>query len=142
MCKHQYHMKVAALASEQVKVNGAKVGCVLVKDGRIISVGHNGNAPGANDAWIAKMPRDERLQFAIHAEENAILNAARHGTSIENSTAYVTGYPCPGCASKLLSSGISKIYYREDLEFEKRWKYNALHMPLNISGDFIEKVPE
>ena len=87
------------------------MGCVLVKNNRLISMGYNGFLAGTNHKSIA---RDGHEQATIHAEINAITDAAKRGASIDDCVAYVTHYPCINCFKALASSGIKKVYYKID----------------------------
>jgi len=140
-----YPMCVASLASQNSKHNGAHVGCVIAsKSHHIISTGWNGNCPGIDDDAVENLQRDDRLVFSIHAEENALLNAAQFGTRVEGCDAYVTGFPCGGCISKLFKAGIDRIFYIPNEEFEARWKNPNLYIfgdressiiPMTITDD-------
>jgi dCMP deaminase len=88
-----------------------KVGCVLVKDNRIISQGYNGFLP---DCQHESIIRDGHEQATVHAEQNAICDCAKRGVSCLGSIAYITHYPCVICTRLLLASGITKIKYVED----------------------------
>ena len=87
------------------------VGCILVKDNRIISCGYNGFLPGC--PHISKV-RNNHEQATVHAEQNAICDCAKRGVSCEGATAYITHYPCIICTRLLLASGIKDIKYLED----------------------------
>ena len=87
------------------------VGCVLVKDNRIISSGYNGFLSGAPHKSFV---RDGHEQATVHAEQNAIANAARNNACIKDCIAYITHYPCINCAKILASSGIKTIKYLND----------------------------
>lgn len=95
----------------------AQVGAVLVKDTRIISIGYNGPPAGTHncDEEFAEKgcARDAKgsCSLAIHAEENAILYAAKNGSLIEGSTLYVTLSPCLPCARIIFSMKITKVIY-------------------------------
>lgn len=111
-------MKLAsdlALRSHCVK---AQVGAVLTKDTRIISIGYNGPPAGTHNCdeeWPdTGCPRDSRgsCSLALHAEENAILYAARNGADLKDSTLYVTLSPCLPCARLIFSSGIKQVFFR------------------------------
>jgi len=84
------------------------VGCVLVKDNRIISSGYNGFLSGAPHKSFV---RDGHEIATVHAEQNAISDCARRGVDCSECTAYVTHYPCINCAKILISAGIKKIIY-------------------------------
>ncbi len=88
-----------------------QVGCVLVKDKRIISQGYNGFLPGAAHKSVV---RNNHEQATVHAEQNAICDCAKRGVSCEGATAYITHYPCIICTRLLLASGIKEIKYLED----------------------------
>ena len=88
-----------------------QVGCVLVKDKRIISQGYNGFLPGAEHKSVV---RNNHEQATVHAEQNAICDCAKRGVSCEGATAYITHYPCIICTRLLLASGIKDIKYLED----------------------------
>jgi dCMP deaminase len=106
-----YFMQTAQLASVRSPCERLKVGCVLVKNNRLISMGYNGFLAGTNHKSIV---RDGHEQATIHAEINAITDAAKRGASIDDCVAYVTHYPCLNCYKALASSGIKKVYYKED----------------------------
>ncbi len=103
-----------ALRSHCVKL---KVGAVLTKDTRIISLGYNGPPAGTHNCdeeWPQTgCPRDSKgsCSLALHAEQNAILYAAKNQMSLEGATIYVTLSPCIACAKVLYSLGVRKVYY-------------------------------
>jgi dCMP deaminase len=103
-----------ALKSHCVKM---KVGAVLTKDTRIISLGYNGPPAGTHNCdseWPATgCPRDSKggCYLAIHAEQNAILYAAKNNVSVEGATLYVTLSPCLACAKVVFTSGIKKVIF-------------------------------
>ena len=107
----EYFINVADLASVRSPCERLKVGCVLVKNNRLISMGYNGFLGGCEHNSIV---RDGHEQATIHAEINAITDAAKRGASIDDCVAYVTHYPCLNCYKALASSGIKKVYYKLD----------------------------
>ena len=111
MSWQDYFMKAATLASIRSPCERLKVGCVLVKNNRLISMVYNGFLGGCEHKSIV---RDGHEQATIHAEINAITDAAKRGASIDDCVAYVTHYPCLNCYKALASSGIKKVYYKED----------------------------
>ncbi|AIK68228.1 putative dCMP deaminase [Rhizobium phage vB_RleM_P10VF] len=119
--RHQLFFDIACSAALESKYDGTKVGCVVVKEGRPISIGWNGYPTGADDDGINQMVRDDRLQLAIHAEENAILNAALHGNSVKDATVYVTHKPCTSCLSKLSNAGVKQVFHVFNPGFEAAW---------------------
>lgn len=107
----EYFMRIAQLSSVRSPCTRLKVGCVLVKNNRMISMGYNGFLTGCDHKSIVK---NNHEQATIHAEVNAITDAAKRGVSIENAIAYLTHYPCLNCFKALAASGIKKIIYFED----------------------------
>lgn len=95
----------------------AQVGAVLTKDTRIISLGYNGPPAGTHNCdveWPENgCPRDSKgsCSLALHAEQNAILYAAKNNVTLEGSTLYVTLAPCIACARVIFSVGIKKVMY-------------------------------
>lgn len=89
-----------------------QVGCLIVKNGMIISDGYNGTPKNMDNC--CENDNNETHWFVIHAEQNAILKCARWGHSCEGSTMYLTHSPCKDCAKSVFSSGISRVVYKED----------------------------
>lgn len=106
-----YFMSIAKLASTRSSCSRLHVGCVITKDNHLVSMGYNGFLPGAPHK---SRVRDGHEMGTVHAEQNAICDAAKRGTSIDKSTAYITHYPCINCFKLLAASGIKKIFYLED----------------------------
>jgi len=110
-----YFMATAMLLSTRSACDRLHVGCVIVSGGdrknRIIAAGYNGYLPGT--PHVSRV-RDGHEQATVHAEQNAIADAARRGASVEGCVAYVTHFPCINCAKILASSGIAEIRYRAD----------------------------
>ena len=121
-------MGMAKLIAQRSKDEHTQVGAVIVgKDKRILSLGYNGMPNGLSDdedIWnktgdITK----QKYSYVCHAEANAILNYRGSGGSLENSTIYVTLFPCNECAKMIVQSGIKEVVYEND-------KHNG--EPLNI----------
>ena len=107
----EYFKKLAILTATRSVCPRLKVGCILVHDNRIISQGYNGYLSGCpHDAIMY----DGHNVGTIHAEQNAITDCAKRGVSCNNSTAYITHYPCINCCKLLLASGIKSIKYIND----------------------------
>ena len=107
----EYFSKIVKVTAERSPCERLQVGCLLVKDNRIISQGYNGFLPGCPHESIV---RDNHEQATLHAEQNALMDCAKRGVSCEGSTAYVTHYPCIICSRLLLAGGIKKINYLND----------------------------
>ena len=106
-----YFMKITKITSEKSPCERLKVGCLLVKNNRIVSQGFNGFLAGCLHESIV---RDNHEQAIVHAEQNAIAYCARRGTNCQGCTAYITHYPCIICCRLLLAAGIVKIIYEKD----------------------------
>jgi dCMP deaminase len=116
------HMKSAFNYAECSTAKKLKVGCVLVKDDRIISIGYNGMPAGwSNECETLSFWTEDGKQLLtqilvtkpeiLHAEENAITKLARSTESGEGATAFITHAPCLSCAKLLYSAGIVEVYY-------------------------------
>lgn len=105
-------MKFALDNAEMSHDNRAKVGACFVKDGLILSHGWNGRISGEDN--VCQDENNVTLPSVMHAEENAILRAAKHGKSLLDSTLYCTHTPCEPCARRIVSVGIKRlVYYQE-----------------------------
>jgi len=120
--KHKIaHMKSAFNYAECSTATRLQVGCVIVKDNRIISIGYNGMPSNWTNECETKEIWKDGKQLAqpvlvtkpevLHAESNAIAKLARCSESGEGSTAFVTHQPCMDCAKLLYQSGITEVYY-------------------------------
>jgi len=111
------YMDLAISLSKRSHCVKMKVGAVLTRDTRIISLGYNGPPSGTHNCdekWPETgCPRDSKgsCSLALHAEQNAILYAAKNNVSIEGSTLYITLSPCISCARVIFTIGIRKIIY-------------------------------
>jgi len=108
---NEYFMSLALLISSRSPSMKLKVGAIIVKDNRVISSGYNGYPSGCQHISIH---RDNHEINTIHAEQNAISDAARRGVAVQNSTIYITHYPCINCCKYIISSGINNIIYLDD----------------------------
>ncbi len=115
-------MSIAEMVSTRSTCLRRKVGAVLVKDKRIISTGYNGPPTGLkhpDEVGCLReklgIPSGERHELCrgLHAEQNAIIQAALHGVSTKGSVLYCTHCPCSLCVKMLINAGISKVIYRE-----------------------------
>jgi dCMP deaminase len=109
-----YFMKIASAVSERSTCDRAMVGCVLVRDKRILTTGFNGSPAGQDHCdEIGHLMVDGHCVRTIHAETNAIIQAALHGVSTRDATCYVTHLPCINCTKALINAGINRIVYGE-----------------------------
>ena len=103
---------------------GTKVGCVLVDDRRMLSTGYNGFPQTISDDLDRYIDREYKLSVTVHAEANAILNAAKNGTRVQGSTLYVTFPPCSQCASAIIQAGVAQIVCPDPASAPERWRSN------------------
>ena len=99
-----------------------QVGCVVVgPDREIRSTGFNGFPRGIEDSIARLENRELKYPLICHAEENAIMHAARIGISLKGCTAYVTWPPCSRCARSLIQAGVDEVVYPSESEIPERW---------------------
>jgi len=117
-----YFMEITRLVATRSTCLRRQVGAIIVKDKRILATGYNGapkQLPHCLDMGCLRdqksVPSGQRHELCrgIHAEQNAIIQAATSGTNIENSVLYSTHFPCSLCMKMILNSSIQKVYYLE-----------------------------
>jgi dCMP deaminase len=122
-CWDSYFMSMAELAKTRSTCLRRQVGAVLVKDRRILSTGYNGPPSGCKHCseigclrQQMNIPSGERAELcrAVHAEQNAMTQAAYSGVSTKDSTIYTTTQPCILCAKNMINAGIQRIVYKGD----------------------------
>jgi len=115
-------MRLAYLVSTRATCTRRKVGAVIVKDRRVLATGYNGPPKGLAHCDVTGCIREEldipsgerhELCRGLHAEQNAIIQAAVHGVSIKDATIYVTNHPCVVCAKMIINAEIKEIVYSE-----------------------------
>ena len=116
----EYFKEIVQVTSKRSPCKRLQVGCLLVKDNRIISQGYNGFLPGCSHKSII---REGHEQATVHAEQNAICDCAKRGVSSMGCTAYITHYPCLICTRLLLTSGIREINYISDYKNDELVTY-------------------
>ena len=116
-----YFMDMAKLAARRSSCLRRAVGAVLVKDRRLLSTGYNGVPSGVVHCEVTgclrerlKVPSGERHELCrgLHAEQNAVIQAAYHGVAVNGSEMFVTLQPCVTCAKTLINAGIEAVYFR------------------------------
>jgi len=125
----EYFAKIVKVTAERSSCDRLHVGCLLVKDNRIVSQGYNGFLPGCPHTSVV---RNNHEQATVHAEQNALCDCAKRGVSCAESTAYVTHYPCIICARLLLAAGIKEIKYLEDYKNDELVKLFADQLKVPI----------
>jgi dCMP deaminase len=119
------HMRVAHIYAELSYCKRKQVGCVIIKDDRIISIGFNGTPSG----WDNCCEDNDNVtkKETLHAEANALTKLARTHESGEGAVAFITCAPCIDCAKLIAQSGISEVFYAEEyrgtegLDFLKKY---------------------
>jgi dCMP deaminase len=118
----QRFLKLAEHISGWSKDPSTKVGCVVVgEDREIRSTGFNGFPRGIADDMERLSDREQKYPLICHAEENAIMHAARIGLSLKGCTAYVTWPPCTRCARSLIQAGVIEVVYPQESDVPERW---------------------
>jgi len=123
----EYFMEMAKLASKRSTCLRRKTGAVLVKDNRVIATGYNGapkGLPHCSEVGCVreelKVPSGQRHELCrgLHAEQNAIIQAAVFGVSTKGATLYCTTFPCSICAKMIINAEIKEVVYDDEYEDE------------------------
>jgi dCMP deaminase len=107
----EYFKQICIATSTRSPCSRLNVGCIIVKDNRIISQGYNGFLPGCPHQSII---RDNHEQATLHAEQNALIDCAKRGVCCNHSTIYITHFPCIICMRLICAAGIKQIKYVND----------------------------
>ncbi|THB74377.1 MAG: cytidine deaminase [Desulfobacteraceae bacterium] len=119
---HEYFMGITNLVAQRATCTRRKVGAVLVKDKRILCSGYNGAPADITHCRITgclreqlNVPSGEKHELCrgVHAEQNAIIQAAYHGIPVAGSALYCTNQPCSICAKMIINAGITTVYFQE-----------------------------
>lgn len=139
-----YFMRIAQLVAERSTCNRAKIGAVIVKDRSIIATGYNGAPSGLPHCldvgclvYRTITPDgtvEENCFRTIHAEINAIAQAAKTGSSISGASIYVTASPCIHCLKVIINVGMKRICYAEP------YKIESIQETLELSGIELVRV--
>ena len=126
--RDEYYMGIAMAVRARANCRGNKVGALIVVGDRVVSTGYNGTPSGMINCLDGGCDRCANrgkyqsgtgydLCICVHAEQNALLSAARHGIAVQGGVMYSTTRPCFGCTKELLQAGIAQVYYLHD------WRY-------------------
>ncbi len=119
----EYFLSICVLISSRSTCLRRKVGAVAVKNKQILASGYNGAPTGIKHCDVVGCLREEmgvpsgqrhELCRALHAEQNAFLQAARHGVSLNGASLYITTQPCSICAKMIINAGIKKVIIQGD----------------------------
>ena len=125
----EYFKEIVICTTKRSSCKRLQVGCLLVKDNRIISQGYNGFLPGCIHKSVI---RDGHEQATVHAEQNAVCDCAKRGVSSEGCTAYISHFPCIICTRLLIASGIKEIKYINDYNNDSLVNYLSEQANINI----------
>ncbi len=141
---HQYFMTITREVAERSTCLRAKVGAVIVRDRSILATGYNGSPAGLPHCtevgcliYESRTPDgdvEQNCYRTIHAEINAISQAARNGAAIRDADIYVTHTPCIHCLKVLINTGIKRIFY------EKEYKLHTVRELLGSADVSLQKV--
>lgn len=141
---HEYFIDLAVLISSRSTCIRKQHGAVIVKDKQVLSTGYNGAPAGIKHCESCyrednNIPHGTQYEScrSVHAEQNAIIQAARHGVSIEGAAIYITGIPCLICSRMIINAGIKNVYTLFD-ENESAFK-DSIEL-LSAAGIKITKV--
>jgi dCMP deaminase len=143
--RHHYFMGIAIAVRERADCTGNRVGAIIVVDRRIVSTGYNGtpeNMPNCSEGGCHRCANRDQypsgtgydLCICVHAEQNALLAAARFGIAVQGSTVYSTMRPCFGCTKEMLQAGVNEVYYLHDWTHPDRAKHAEYE---RLQGRFV-----
>src|SRR5512137_198673 len=139
----QYFMEIATVVAKRSTCLRNQVGALYVKNKRILTTGYNGAPAGLDHCNLVGCARESvesgtrhELCRAVHAEQNAIIQAALHGISIEGATLYCTHQPCILCAKMMINARVAKVVYAESYPDRTALQF------LKQAGIAVEKVEE
>jgi len=125
----EYFMNIAKVVASRSNCIKRKVAAIIVKDKRVVSTGYNGTPRGARNCNEGGCPRCNSMApsgtaledcLCCHGEENAITQAAYHGTSLKGATLYTTFAPCLLCTKMIINSGIMEVVYNKEYPLNDR----------------------
>jgi dCMP deaminase len=141
----EYFMQMAQVVAGRSTCLRRQVGAVIVKDKQILSTGYNGSPSGlehcAKTGCLRQklgIPSGERAEIcrAVHAEQNALVQAAKHGVSINGAVIYTTLQPCVLCTKLIINAGIKKVYYTQSYPDQL-----AMEMAAEAELELVHLIP-
>lgn len=138
----RYFMNLAVQAATRSTCPRKSVGAVIVRDKTVLSTGYNGSIRGAAHCTeVGCLIENDHCERTVHAEANAIVQAARHGTRLEGGEIYVTASPCFNCFKLIANAGLKRIlygeFYRDErvMRFAEELGIEMVHLGLDDDGD-------
>ena len=117
---NEYFLNIAHEVAKRSTCERAQVGAVIVRDKRILATGYNGSPRGLQHCTEVGCLMDHgHCIRTLHAEQNAIVQAALHGVITEGATIYVTHQPCFNCAKTIINAGIIQIVYDREYQDDR-----------------------
>ena len=133
----EYFLRIAFEVATRATCLRRHVGAVIVRDKRILSTGYNGSPPGQKHCTeVGCLLDDGRCIRTLHAEQNALMQAALHGVSTQGATLYATCRPCHVCARMIVAAGIVRVVFAGDMP--EGWA----HEVLSAAGVEIVPLPD
>ncbi len=143
----EYFMSIAQVVATRSTCPRKYVGAVIVRNRTILSTGYNGSIRGMpHCSDVGHMMEDGHCVATIHAEANAIIQAARNGVNIDGATNYVTASPCWNCFKQLANAGIERIvfgeFYRDERIFEIAKQIGIELVHVGLPGVSLPSIPQ
>lgn len=129
----QYFMKIAEQVSTRATCDRKHVGCIIVKDKNILASGYNGSISRLDHCdEVGHDMENGSCVRTVHAEQNAIVQAAKNGTSINGAYIYVNTFPCWNCFKLIANVGISKVFYKDSYRISERVLMAAKQLSMEL----------
>lgn len=149
--RDEYYMGIAMAVRARANCRGNKVGALIVVGDRVVSTGYNGTPSGMTnclDGGCERCANREKYQsgtsydlcICVHAEQNALLSAARFGIAVQDGVMYTTVRPCFGCTKELLQAGIAQVFYLHDWRYPDDAVQNAYEKIQNRIPRGVKKI--
>lgn len=120
----EYFMDLADVVARRSTCQRRAVGAVIARERRILATGYNGSPPGfPHCTEVGCLEVDGRCVRTIHAEMNAVVQAALHGVRIDGSSLYCTSFPCLNCTKVLIGGGVERVVYRDAYDDPLSWQF-------------------
>jgi len=129
----EYFMSICDVVSTRASCDRKHVGCVIVKDNRVLSTGYNGalaRTPSCDE--VGHLMIDNHCKRIIHSEQNAILYAARYGIPLDGATIYINTYSCWECFKSIAAVGIKRIVYKDEYRNDPLVEETAQQLGIKI----------
>src|SRR5437763_5338283 len=137
----QYFMNIAQVVASRSTCPRKFVGSVIVRDKTILSTGYNGSIRGLPHCdEVGHMMENDHCVATVHAEANAIIQAAKNGVAIDGATIYTTASPCWPCFKLIANSGCVRIVFGEFYRDQRIFDF-AARLNIELVGSGLKKVP-